>query len=222
MISSAKKFIFIHIPRSGGNSIQSTLVDYCDEELVKIGEGAHQFTLKHHEFNLKKHSMIRDYHAAFGDGTVTEFFKFTSVRNPWDRIMSRWFLYHYGPRNRPKSRGRSIFRRTIEPRWDKEKFIQFIEWHSDRSGPRFWSIMPWITVNGQVFIDGYIRYESIQADYDAICDRIGLPRRELPHFNRSRRESSYHAYYDGETRDLVARICKDEIEYFGFEFGGTS
>ena len=62
----------------------------------------------------------------------------------------------------------------------------------------------------------------MQSDYDYICDRIGLPRRQLPQLNRGRRERSPGAYYDKETRQLVARICRDAIEYFGFEFRKAS
>lgn len=218
LISLAKAFIFVHIPRTGGNSIQSTLIEHADDVLVKKSEDLNQFGLTHREFALTKHSKLRDYHTALGDRVKTDFFKFTCLRNPWDRILSRWFRFKYGATNLPTTRGRSVFRRPVEPVWSKEAFIRFIRWHLENTGGDAWSIMPWITLDGDVCMDGYIRYERMQQDYDDICDVVGLPRRNLPRLNRSRRPRSYQTYYDTETRDLVARVCADEIKYFDLEF----
>jgi len=191
MISSSHGFIFIHVPRTGGNSIQSTLLEYADDDLIKKSEDLEQFGLRNDRFGVHKHCRLCDYHDLLGDRIYTDFFKFTSIRNPWDRLLSRWFRFKFGAVNSPVTKGRVFFRREVKPAWDKEQFIRFIEWHLNDKGADVWSAMPWVMLDGKVAIDGYIRYESVQADLDAICDKIGLPRRQLPHINRSRRTRPY-------------------------------
>jgi hypothetical protein len=36
MISFQKRFLFVHIPKTAGNSIQSVLRDYSEDELVAL------------------------------------------------------------------------------------------------------------------------------------------------------------------------------------------
>ena len=73
MISFQKRFLFVHIPKTAGNSIQSVLRDYSEDELVALrGEqdGIERFGLRNPKYKIKKHSTLAEYRAALGD---TEF-----------------------------------------------------------------------------------------------------------------------------------------------------
>jgi hypothetical protein len=57
----------------------------------------------------------------------------------------------------------------------------------------------------------------MQASYDAICDRIGIPRAILESVNASRR-GDYRAYYDRRLIDGVAALYARDLELFGYDF----
>src|SRR3954467_9523100 len=112
MISSQKRFLFVHIPKTAGNSIQSALRDYSEDELValrKEQDGVERFGLRNPRYNLKKHSTLAEYRKALGSDQFAELYKFTCVRNPWDRMVS----YYFTPTQNPESWNRKNFREII-------------------------------------------------------------------------------------------------------------
>src|SRR6266481_9804119 len=112
MISFQKGFLFVHIPKTAGNSIQSVLRDYSEDQLValrKEQDGIERFGLRNPKYRIKKHSTLSEYHDALGDEQFRNLYKCTCVRNPWDRMVS----YYFTPRRDGKDWARKAFRKTI-------------------------------------------------------------------------------------------------------------
>jgi hypothetical protein len=75
MISLQKRFLFVHIPKTAGNSIQSVLRDYSEDQLValrKEQDGIERFGLRNPRYKIKKHSTLSDVSRCLGGRAISE------------------------------------------------------------------------------------------------------------------------------------------------------
>jgi hypothetical protein len=179
------KCIFFHIPKSAGSSIYKAL------------DGKGYSTHKKHLISKENEN----------------YFKFTFVRNPFDRFVSTYFYFKkYGRDGRGDVKmgdvvNRFNFFKDFVINFDK---IPETEW----CYPHWKQQMHWIHKD----IDFVGRFENLQQDFNTICDKIGIPRQQLPHKLKSKHKH-YTEYYDDETKQIVAEKYAKDIDYFGYKFG---
>jgi hypothetical protein len=200
MISFQKRFLFVHIPKTAGNSIQSVLRDYSEDQLValrKEQDGIERFGLRNPNYNIKKHSTLAEYRDALGNEQFRVLYKFTCVRNPWDRMVS----YYFTPTQAPEDWDRKKFRRIISKAVSIADYLRLDQGEED----------PFANV------DYILRFENLADDFRTVCGMLGISPAMLPRYNRSSREH-YSKYYDDELRELVCARFAAEIERFGYIF----
>ena len=200
MISLQKRFLFVHIPKTAGNSIQSVLRDYSEDQLValrKEQDGIERFGLRNPKYEIKKHSTLSEYHHALGEEQFRELYKFTCVRNPWDRMVS----FYFTPTQTPEPWNRKKFRGIISKVVSVPEYLRLDDGEQD----------PFANV------DYIMRFENLAVDFRAVCAAIDVSAPTLPQYNRSTREH-YSKYYDGELRELVRTRFAAEIEQFNYAF----
>jgi sulfotransferase famil protein len=200
MISLQKRFLFVHIPKTAGNSIQSVLRDYSEDQFLalrKEQDGIERFGLRNPNYKLKKHSKLSEYLDALGDEQFRRLYKFTCVRNPWDRMVS----YYFTPTQNPETWDRKKFRGIISKAVSVADYLRLGERQED----------PFAN------LDCIMRFENLAEDFRAVCTAIGISPSTLPQYNRSSRDH-YSKYYDDELRELVRTCFAPEIERFGYTF----
>ncbi|MBI2295663.1 MAG: sulfotransferase family 2 domain-containing protein, partial [Betaproteobacteria bacterium] len=89
VLSDTRKFLFIHIPKTAGTSIQHVLEPYGVTDFLAYSRGIERYLSVKRQFPA--HLRYADA-AAMLTVDLSRFFKFTFVRNPWDRYVS---LYEY-------------------------------------------------------------------------------------------------------------------------------
>src|SRR6201987_3056494 len=167
MISFQKRFLFVHIPKTAGNSIQSTLRDYSEDQLValrKEQDGIEGFGLRNANYKIEKHSRLCEYRDALGNEQFRSLYKFTCVRNPWDRMVS----YYFTPTQSPETWDRKGFQEIISKAVSGADYLRLDRNEQD----------PFANVN---YI---IRFENLADDFRTVCGMLDISPATLPRYNR--------------------------------------
>lgn len=210
MISLSKKFLFIHIPKTGGNSLQNILHKYSEDKIVISAEhhdGKERFEISNTNYNIHKHSTINEYHNEIKKKMFKNLFKFATLRNPWDLMISYYFSPH----------------RNVQD-WNREEFINIlnaVKTFRDYTVLKndvdnyFKTLFIRLFKNNQ--LDFVIRFEHLEEDFGKVCKLIDIPIEKLPTRNKSKREH-YSTYYDDELKELVRNKFSYEIKLGQYEF----
>ena len=69
-------------------------------------------------------------------------------------------------------------------------------------------------------IDYVGRFENLQGDFSHICNVFGIEDPTLPKIDStsSRNRKHYKAYYDEETKNLIAKIYQKDIDLFSYQY----
>lgn len=189
-----RKAIFVHITKSAGTSVALSL----------FGALPYHYTAWH-------------YRVIFGRKAFDSYFKFTFVRNPWDRLYSAYnYLKNGGWDENDK--------RWAEQHWAGiDSFDQFVlEWLTPERlnlhlhlRPQHYFLLDW---RGKVLVDYLGYFETINDDFAAIASKV-RPGATLGHTNASPR-GGYQEAYSQQAKDKVATLYKRDIELFGYQFEG--
>ena len=211
-VSHKHKFLFIHIPKTAGISIASTLDPYSDHPRDKLLNRL----LSKIDINVnwvgptlalkygRGHSTARQMKIMFPRSVFEQYYKFAFVRNPWDLMVS---YYHY-LQSRPKHHRN----RKVQDMGFKE-YLQYEIKRNKINQSKFVT-----DSKGNLIVDYIGHFETLQDDFGKICTHIGIDAK-LGHRNKSDHKD-YRDYYDEETKQMVAEHWKEDIERFGYTFDG--
>lgn len=190
-----REAIFVHITKAAGTSVALSLFGY-----------------------LPYHYTAWQYRVIFGRKAFDHYFKFTFVRNPWDRLYSAYNYLKNGGWDEND-------RLWAEKHWaDIATFEQFVlEWLTPERldahlhlRPQHYFLLDW---RGKVLVDYLGYFETIDDDFSIIAAKVN-PNASLTHTNASPRGGYQEAYSD-QARDKVGRLYKRDIDLFGYEFEGV-
>lgn len=190
MLNHQHKFLFIHIPRTGGTSI---------EEQFQYNEAKEK----------NKHWNLNDWKNRLSNEDFESYFKFAFVRNPWDIIVSKYF--DKGWYSSPiQGRGGEI------GYYSGKSLKYFLDHYEPAAHEHGDGLLDYLKPNEMDFIG---RFENRTQDLEYICKKIGINIKSSTKARSHRHKKHYTTYYDDETREIVAKRYARDIEYFGYEFG---
>lgn len=213
------KKVFIHIPKNAGMTIRRSPV--LADKIIPAGPDVHKSPAytkavlnhmnkigDHHGF---EHARWRDCNRSIVDG----YGSFAVVRNPWDRVVSRYFFAKKVievEKKEPVGKHKiDSFEHFLEERfeWGNMEYM----WHRAIRG--WYNQKDYVTdKNGKLQCD-MIRFEKLNQD---LCKYFNVPEMSRARNVTALNPGTYKDIYTPETIQIVADWYKDDIDFFGFDF----
>jgi hypothetical protein len=212
MILSYKPgFLFIHIDKAAGSSIGLALQPVATRRgssrwrrrLVWLGRLNRLGFYRALEFPAHARAIAAK--RCLPPQVYESLFKFAFVRNPWDRLVSRYAYLM----NNEKHRHHEFVRRL-------NGFEDYVTWETGRG--KFFQHTYVTGSDGQLIVDFVGHYERLREDFAKVCARLGV-NADLPRANASSHRD-YRTYYTPATREFVGKYFQRDIELFGYNFDG--
>ena len=215
LISHKHKLITIDIPKTGSRSLRESLLplgilDVCGQPNLDSEFYQHDGAIC-----VKKQFEKNDWN-------WNDYFKFTTVRNPWARYFS-FFKYF-------KSYGEKYLRRDESIDWEQPELNQGKLCVKLFKGKDDQDVLKNIILNndsqdtyycnenGEIIVDHIASFEDLSNEFFFLCNQVGIKTPNLQHGNKSSRSHSMHDIYNQQLIDLVADKEKSVIELMNYDY----
>lgn len=190
VVSNKFKYVYFSIPKNATTSIKKYLERYTT---IDIGS----LTLNN-GYNI-------EYNYEWD-----KYFKFSIIRNPWDRILS-CFL--------------DKTKQCIGQEWELDYYKQYYEYSFEEFIDKLTEknimydghLMPQSYMIDMTKINFIGRFENLTNDLYFIQQEIGIPKENITHENITYHQN-YSDYYDKNSKDKIYLLYKNDIEKFRYEY----
>lgn len=236
-------FFYLHIKKAGGQSMRSFLKDVYRETnrfnpkpFIALPKEEWNDNLNNYRIPLGEFTFQRTLFAKkflYSQNEFEGMFKFTIVRNPYDRAVSCWkYITKYNSnsfkkllKNNTKLISKnpfSLFNQKIQ----FQIFLESLPWYwkypnrNLHSATHTAPIIPDISdENSQVILNFIGKLENINQDAYYIASQLNLENKHFPKVNSLNHQSAnYQEFYNKTTRKLVEEYYGEDIEYFKYKF----
>lgn len=236
MISHPHRCLFVHIPKTAGQSIEHVFLKllgltWKQRAALLLRYNACPELGPPRLAHLRAADYVRCGHMSRAE--FADYFSFSFVRNPWDRAVS-FYKYIGSPTE-----------------YDFKRFaVEVLPnhlWHA-----MHWFVQPqteYLYNEGKLMVDFVGRFETLQSDFREVCNRLDLPPNDLPFVNRSdstqrklvtsgrrflkaldpsspaflnfsgqpiSRHDRFEDYYDDEAWQAITELYRSDIDTFGY------
>ncbi len=209
-ISNSHRFIFVHIPKTAGSSIENALLPYCSVHPWKgLNFQISRLPIRQspEKVILRRHVTARWAKIKLPPEVFDSYIKFAVVRNPYDRAISHFHWQQEDPTQRHYERTKKMS--FLDYLQDYERRQRF---HDERQ-------VRYVTdASGRLMVDYLIRFENLAEEFGLLMKKVGLDKEiSLPWDNRSQRKGYEEYFADPEVLALTRKIFARDFEFLGYD-----
>lgn len=139
-----------------------------------------------------------------GEDVWRQYFKFSVVRDPYDKVISHFYFVHKGNPvlNENDESILSCFRNWVSSEKsvvDRNKYL----------------------IDGELAIDYFIRFEKIKEGIQEVCEHLDLPYcpEKIPEFKKGQRPTQFkiQEMYDEKSKEVVEKRYQWEFDNLGYQ-----
>lgn len=210
LVSHRRRFVYAKTAKTAGTSVEIYFEPWC------LPEG--EWTFSHARAEYVGDSGIIGYRGAGAEGRRwfhhmparairdgigqqrwDSYFKFAVIRNPFDKLVSGYFF-------------------ACRPEGDKGALIDgFRQWVL--GGGEIMDRHTY-TIDGEICLDFFIRFEALEQGLQSVCSRLSLPwepsRLRALKTQFRQREIRLDEFYDAATAAVVEEKYAMELAHFGY------
>ncbi|WP_194094272.1 sulfotransferase family 2 domain-containing protein [Marivivens aquimaris] len=215
IISRGRRYIFVHIPKTGGTAMALALEQRAKADDILIGDTPKALKRKRRlkeltpSGRLWKHSTLADIDGVVAPKELDGMFIFTLVRNPWDRMVS----YYHWLRKQTFDHPAVIAAKAV----GFEAFLHRPEIQASIAANPYSKYVTDAT--GREQCSACLRLENLAEDMAPLTAHLGFTP-DVPIANTSPRNPDWRPYYSDDTAAIIARICAADAQNFGYNFDG--
>ena len=233
IVSDEYQFVYLVVQKAACSSIKTALVPLFDldtSRYEKVRKDGSQTLRVHKLFDNSGYQIGKQKLTSELEGTYRDYFKFTFVRNPWDRLVSCYSQklldvkrHSIGQRSNlsPAVSGIELYKGM-----PFDDFVQAVHAIPDEQANVHFSSQCETVCDedGRIMADFVGHFETLEKDFSYVAEKIGAPELQLPHLLRSRNRQgrSYADFYDDRLAKLVYERYTKDIELFGYSFSPES
>ncbi len=213
IISRGRRYIFVHIPKTGGTSLSLALEGRAKSDDILIGDTP---KAKRRQGRLKdmapagrlwKHSTLADVDGVVSVQETRAFFVCTLVRNPWDRMVSYYHWLKLQTFDHPAV--------ALAVTQDFSGFLNHPQTQASVGKSPYGSYVT--NTQGETVCDCFIRLEHLEQDLAPFEAHLGFSLGPLPRENTSN-HADFRTYYNDRDAETLLRVCAEDIARFGYKY----
>ena len=197
VVCHTRKIIFIHIPKTAGSSIEHLLRDEGRYELEFIGVRNGRST--HHYMGIELKMILKELYP--------KYYKFSFVRNPYDRIISEYFWCRIKDVGYKFNKTFDEFLDYVEDVIKNKKFFKPIE--NDHFIPQY----SFLFFNNKLLVNNIFKYEDIETIVPLIKKKLKI-NTVLQHLNKSNKNE---ITLTDQQKERIYNLYKNDFQTFNYE-----
>lgn len=245
LISNSHRFIYVHLHKCAGSSVEFALSDTLEWNDLLLGStpyGERLMKLYSPLFGLHKHSTAMQVRDKVGAALWQSYYSFSTVRNPYTLATSQ-YTYSlremrrglHKARQEKEKRGDTGqlklkarewpwtypgVKALMANRWGKTSFPEFIRSPHLRGWTGFQAMRPQLCdEHGALLVNEFFKLEELERQWPLICERLGLPGIALGRDNASLREDvdPRILYADEDDVRIIRDLFAEDFGFFGYD-----